>query len=316
MALMEKAVKFLKIIGNGPKSNRDYTCQEAFNLMQALIDGDIFSDAQLGALLLMMRRKTTTADELKGFLDAWEDRFPPQDRWSQQMSLLLANPFDGKKRSIALSSLAACSLVKQGIPVVIGGVDRLGPKFGATEQQLFQASKTHKLPIDQKYHPVLWDACELYPFYRPLIKLRNQLGFRSFLHTIEKCVNPYKATHAILTLHHDPYIERFIHMAQTRFESATLLFGEEGSADLCWKKPTRYIRVTGDIIEDGQIDPAEWQLPQLCSQRPGGVENTIAFWTTALTDPQSSEAVWLQAQTALLRFALGEGQHPYELFTR
>lgn len=298
---MHPAVKFLKIIGNGPHSNRNYTYEEAFALMEALIDGTIFSQAQLGALWLMMRRKTTTQEELMGFLDAWEKSFPPQANTTP--SLLIANPFDGKKRSVYLSPLAACSIVKQGIPVIIGGAPDLGPKYGVTEQQLLTHPRIKDLPLTDL--PTLWNAHEQYPFYKALTASRNEIGLRSFLHTIEKCVNPFGATHAILTLHHEPYIERFIHIAQTRFQSATLLFGEEGSADLCWKKPTRYIRVNKDVIEEGVIDPQEWQLANLSTARPGGVDNTLTFWKTALTQKDSQEKRWITAQESLLWFALG-----------
>jgi anthranilate phosphoribosyltransferase len=307
---MDKAVRFLKIIGNGPKSHRDYTEKEAFALMEAIMEETVFSEAQLGALWLMMRNKTTTKDELMGILDAWETKFPPAIK--QDKTLLLGNPFDGKKRSVSLSPFAACLLEQAGNSVYMGGVPGLGPKFGNTEAELFANFN----PAKKLQTPTVWNANTLYPFYKSLIPSRNEIGLRSFMHTIEKCINPFGASHAILTLHHEPYIERFIHLAQTRFDSATLVFGEEGSCDLCLRKPTRYIRVTGSNIEENTLSLEDFPLKQLPSLKPGTIQQTVYFWKKALTEPSSDEAQWIIAQTALLLFALGQKKNLTENITQ
>ncbi|OED34324.1 hypothetical protein AB834_06835 [PVC group bacterium (ex Bugula neritina AB1)] len=286
--------------------------------MSLLIFEKAFSRENLGALFLLMRRKTTTKDEIKGFLDAWEQAYPSPFKPFNTRSLLVSSPFDGKKRSVYLSPLVAGLLQEAGIPVVVGGARGIGPKYGLTERDLFSSENPflQNIPLSLENYPVLWDACELYSFYEELISSRNEVGLRSFLHTIEKLLNPYGATHAILTLHHEPYVGRYFYAMEGRIENVTLVFGEEGTSDICWKRPTRYIRKIGQKKVEGFIDPKEWGLPKLDTHRPGGLKETSLFWEKALKDKGSSENIWVQAQQSFFKFALGEGDSPFDIFQK
>ncbi len=187
----------------------------------------------------------------------------------------------------------------------IGGCENLGPKYGLTSKQLFDH------PDLQAYQkPHLWDARSLFPFYDYCLESRNEIGLRSFLHTIEKCINPYGARHAILTIHHEPYIERFVSILQKRFTSGLLFWGEEGSCDLSFRKPSKYICVTPDRILEGEYDISE--LRKSVSFRPGNSETTLKFWHTAIEDRDSKEAECIISQMAVLLLAMGGNNFIFE----
>ncbi|MBF0199534.1 MAG: hypothetical protein HQL32_17595, partial [Planctomycetes bacterium] len=281
----------------------DFTSEEARKTMNLLMDNQ-FSQAQLGALFLVMRKKTMTSEEFDTFLDAWHTKYPPGK--CVPSSLLLGNPFDGKKRSLPMSLFAAIILEQVGHPVFVGGTEGLGPKYGLGGGEVLASLKEScgtKLSLFPKY----WDQDELFPFCKEVKEARNQIGLRSFLHTIEKCVNPFGAENAILTLHHQPYIERFVNYAQKNFKCSLLFFGDEGAADLGLRKAHQAIRVRGDQIEESQVDAKDFALEELKSEYSCTMEDCLKFWQKALIEGSSKELNWLKVHVALLLYALGKG---------
>lgn len=239
-------VRLLKVIGNGPRSARDYTREESFQLMECLMSRQMTS-AQLGALFLSMRKKTTTELELLAFIEAWQTAYKEKG----ELDLFVGSPFDGKARTLFLSPWAWSVLsMELGVRLSLGGSNEIGPKQGVRESQLLSF-----LPLSLRDNIFLWDASKEYDFYDSCLNERNEIGLRSFLHTVEKCVTPYRCPYAFLTIHHRPYIERFIRLAQNFFETSFIVIGEEGTTDLMWYRPTVIIKVSRTQVDHMTLPP-------------------------------------------------------------
>jgi anthranilate phosphoribosyltransferase len=65
------AARFIKEIGRGKNGARSMSRDDAHDLYQAMLDGRV-SDLELGGILLSMRIKGESVDEIAGFLDAAE----------------------------------------------------------------------------------------------------------------------------------------------------------------------------------------------------------------------------------------------------
>ncbi|MET0980575.1 MAG: DNA-binding protein YbiB, partial [Telluria sp.] len=70
------AARFIKEIGRGVKGARSMTREDAAALYGAMLEGRV-SDLELGAILLAMRIKGESVEELAGFMDAAEVSFAP-----------------------------------------------------------------------------------------------------------------------------------------------------------------------------------------------------------------------------------------------
>ena len=70
------AARFIKEIGRGVKGARSMTRDDARQLYAAMLDGRV-SDLELGGILLAMRIKGESVDEIAGFMDAAEASFAP-----------------------------------------------------------------------------------------------------------------------------------------------------------------------------------------------------------------------------------------------
>ncbi|MFX7977252.1 hypothetical protein ABTK65_20635, partial [Acinetobacter baumannii] len=66
----------IKEVGRGARGARDLTRAQAENLFGAMLDG-VVPDLELGALLIALRVKGESADEVAGFLAAMQARTTP-----------------------------------------------------------------------------------------------------------------------------------------------------------------------------------------------------------------------------------------------
>ena len=73
------AARFIKEIGRGKNGARSMTRDDACALYRAMLDGRV-SDLELGGILLSMRIKGESVDEIAGFLDAAEASFARRRR--------------------------------------------------------------------------------------------------------------------------------------------------------------------------------------------------------------------------------------------
>ena len=63
------AARFIKEIGRGKKGARSLSRDDAFALYAAMLDGRV-ADLELGGIMLAMRIKGESVDEIAGFLEA------------------------------------------------------------------------------------------------------------------------------------------------------------------------------------------------------------------------------------------------------
>ena len=110
---------FIKEIGRGPKGSKPLTAEQAESLFGDMMDGRV-PDLELGAIILSMRIKAESLDELLGFQRALDARtarvaVPPGPR------LVVLPTYNGARRQANLMPLVALLLARAGVPVLIQG---------------------------------------------------------------------------------------------------------------------------------------------------------------------------------------------------
>ena len=109
----------IKEIGRGPKGSKPLTVEQAESLFGDMMDGRV-PDLELGAILLSMRIKAESREELLGFQRALDARthhiaVPPGPR------LVVLPTYNGARRQANLMPLVALLLAREGVPVLIQG---------------------------------------------------------------------------------------------------------------------------------------------------------------------------------------------------
>ncbi|MFC5475949.1 DNA-binding protein YbiB [Paraherbaspirillum soli] len=237
------AARFIKEIGRGKDGARSLSRADAHALYAAMLDGRV-SDLELGGILLAMRIKGESVDEIAGFLDAAEASFtqialPPELASNTPRYAPVVIPsYNGARRMANLTPLLALLLAREGVPVLVHGVssdpgrvtsaeilDALGlPPCNSIDQvkQCFQQRLPAFMPIEV-----------LAPKMARLLAMRRVLGVRNSTHTLVKIMQPFVAPALRLTSYtHPEYLEMltayFTTAAATERGDVFLMRGTEG----------------------------------------------------------------------------------------
>jgi anthranilate phosphoribosyltransferase len=109
----------LKEIGRGARGARDLTREQARELFGQLLDGAV-PDLERGAILIAMRIKGESLDELLGFVEAMQAGAARVQAPEGPRTVVLPT-FNGARKQANLMPLVAMLLAREGIPVLIHG---------------------------------------------------------------------------------------------------------------------------------------------------------------------------------------------------
>lgn len=231
------AARFIKEIGRGKKGSRSLTRDEAFQLYEAMLDGRV-SDLELGAIMLAMRIKGESVDEIAGFLDAGEQSFDKLQAPKGEFAPVVIPSYNGSRQMPNLTPLLALLLARRGVPVLIHGVtvdpgrvttaeilQALGFGFAQSVQEAEQGLARHE--------PVFMPIKALAPSMSRLLAMRRILGVRNSTHTLVKIIQPFAGPALRLTSYtHPEYLEMlssyFANAAPVERGDAFLMRGTEG----------------------------------------------------------------------------------------
>ncbi|MDB5793718.1 MAG: ybiB [Noviherbaspirillum sp.] len=231
------AARFIKEIGRGKKGARSMSREDAFQLYAAMLDGRV-SDLEMGGIMLAMRIKGESVDEIAGFLDAAENSFDKLSVPAGVHAPVVIPSYNGSRQMANLTPLLAMLLAREGVPVLIHGVEtdpgrvttaeileQLGVHF-AHDRQAAAAQFARREPV---FMPI--DA--LAPRLAYLLSLRRILGVRNSTHTLVKIMQPFSGPALRLTSYtHPEYLamlsEYFGTAAPAARGDAFLMRGTEG----------------------------------------------------------------------------------------
>jgi anthranilate phosphoribosyltransferase len=231
------AARFIKEIGRGVKGARSMTREDAKLLYGAMLDGRV-SDLELGGILLAMRIKGESVEEIAGFMDAAESSFAPLPTPPGDFAPVLIPSYNGARKLANLTPLLALLLAREGVPVLVHGVQEdpgrvttaeifaemgIGPS-GSTADMLdaFAAGRPCFMPIER-----------LAPELAHQLSLRRILGVRNSTHTLVKILQPFEGPALRLVSYtHPEYLamltEYFATAAPHARGDAFLMRGTEG----------------------------------------------------------------------------------------
>ena len=202
----------IKEVGRGARGARDLTREQAEGLFGDILDGRV-PDLQLGALLIALRVKGESADEVAGFLAAMQARTAAMTAPDGPRTVLLPS-FNGARKQANLMPLVARRLAREGVPVLIFGRHDFDSRISPFEllralglpasdsladaQARLRDERLAVLPL-QLLNPGL-DA---------LMALRPRLGLRNSGHSLAKLLDPFPQGRAVrvIAVTHPEYLD-------------------------------------------------------------------------------------------------------------
>ena len=189
------AAPFIREVGRGKKGARDMSRDDARAVYEAMLEGRV-SDLELGALLIGMRIKGESVDEIAGFLDAAEASFELLHAPESDFAPIVIPSYNGSRQMPNLTPLLALLLAREGVPVLVHGVTNdpgrvttaeilgeLGVKPSA-DARAATAAMTRNEPA---FLPIASLAHKLHQ----MLQLRRVLGLRNSTHTLVKILQPF-----------------------------------------------------------------------------------------------------------------------------
>lgn len=229
--------RFIKEIGRGRKGARDMSRQDACELYAAMLDGRV-PDLELGGILLAMRIKGESVEEIAGFLDAAEASFERLNAPAGAYAPIVIPSYNGSRQMPNLTPLLALLLARAGAPVLMHGVttDPGRVTSGEILRELGHAPVGDGREAEQGMaagRPVFIPIDALAPRMAHLLSLRRRLGVRNSTHTLVKMLQPFQGPALRLTSYtHPEYLEMlseyFATAAPPGRGDAFLMRGTEG----------------------------------------------------------------------------------------
>lgn len=225
------AARFIKEIGRGKKGARSLSRDDAYQLYAAMLDGRV-SDLELGGIMLAMRIKGESVDEIAGFLDAAEASFEQLPLPAGEYAPVVIPSYNGSRQMANLTPLLALLLAREGVPVLIHGVTRDPGRV--TTAEILQAlgfAFSHGIAqveasLSQR-EPAFMPIEILAPRMARLLAMRRVLGVRNSTHTLVKIMQPFVGPALRLASYTHP---EYLAMLTTYF--TTMAPGERGDAFL------------------------------------------------------------------------------------
>jgi anthranilate phosphoribosyltransferase len=231
------AARFIKEIGRGKNGARSMNRDDAHDLYQAMLDGRV-SDLELGGVLLSMRIKGESVEEIAGFLDAAEAAFEPLTAPPGPFAPVVIPTYNGARKMANLTPLLAMLLAREGVPVLVHGVSSDLGRVATAEvfAELGVSASRHRAEAEEAMSQgrvafITIDA--LAPKLAYMLSLRRRLGVRNSTHTLVKIMQPFAgAALRLVSYTHPEYLEMlgeyFTTAALHERGDAFLMRGTEG----------------------------------------------------------------------------------------
>ena len=201
---------FIAALGRGKTLSRSLSIEEADEAMAMILRGEVLPE-QIGALLMLLRIKEESPEEIAGFVRAARNSFdipkgaPKVDLdWSS---------YAGKRRQLPWFLLSALILARQGIKIFMHGTEGHTPGRVYTRATLemlgypvahsLDEAADHIGKLNIAYVPLEY----LSPKLKELIELRPIFGLRSPVHTLSRMLNPFSAPYMLQGIFHPGYME-------------------------------------------------------------------------------------------------------------
>jgi anthranilate phosphoribosyltransferase len=286
---------------------RDLTIEEAEALMTVLAEGEA-SDAQIGGLLIALRMKGVTGQELAGFAKALRARSEGVDH--HHPHLIDTCGTGGGCPSFNISTAAALVAAGAGAKVAKHGnravtsacgsadvLEALGAKLDLSSELL--------LELLDEVGIAFFFAPSHHPALRHVGRARKELGVRTVFNQLGPLLNPAGAKRQIIGVYQESLLEPMAEaLSLLGAEWALVLRGTDELDEVSPRSSTQYVQVKDGQVDRGMFETNDFGLSPVpdTALLPGdSIQENAAILVEAVSDPESvrSQAVLPSASLAI-----------------
>jgi len=203
---------YIKEIGRGAAGSTNLGREEAEQLYAAILDGGV-PDLELGAIMLALRMKGESRDEMSGFLRAVDSRIHALDRPAVEARPIVLPSYNGARKGANLTPLLALMLQRFGVPVLVHGLlegfGRVSSGRVLRELGVMPASTLGQVQLSLEKEGLAFAPLSiLCPGLSDQLALRARLGLRNCAHSLVKMLDPFRGEGVLIAAAtHPPYLD-------------------------------------------------------------------------------------------------------------
>jgi anthranilate phosphoribosyltransferase len=307
--LMDEATvaRYIREIGRGRNAAGELSRDDARSLFAAILGG-VVPDLQVGAVMIALRVKGESLDELAGFAAACEASYNHLHALDDGSVPIVIPSYNGARQLPNLVPLLALTLAREGIPVFIHGVTRDAGRVTTREildemgiEASMSSSEARARLATRRFAFMPIEV--LAPEIAAVLALRAVLGVRNSAHTLAKMLQPFAGPAVrIVSVTHPDYLVRMREYFTAHDTSALLLRGAEGEAVA---HPRREPAI--EWVHEGRSEtwkaetPEDRPTPELPSDRDA---TTTARWIEAVLAGKAPMPLAIEHQLACCKRAV------------
>lgn len=283
---------WLHALARGPRGSRGLDTQQARTLMDWLLHGRL-SDAQAGAVLVALRLKGESQEELEGFARAVLDVVP---RLETSRAVICLSTLNGTRRLPNQVPLLAACLQRRGLPVLVLGAEQDDgrahtlPLWRALDMAVADGPGQAARSLQEGGTTYL-DLDLLSPELRRVLRWREQLGVRNSAHAVAKLLAPVRGPSLLLTSYtHADYAPRMAHVLSALRQPALIGRGCEGEVPAHPERASQWLQVdAAGALQAGADEDTPTDDPAALRARAAaqGLQDTLAWSRSLLREPEA-----------------------------
>lgn len=288
---------FIRILGRGPGRSRSLTRCEAEDAMRIMLSGSADREA-VGALLMLLRMKGETAEEIAGFAQAACASLGDMPKADLDWPSYAA----GRTRGLPWLLLSAKLVAQAGHRVLIhgwNGPDAAVRRGLAGAGIAVAASSEHADRLLDRDGIAYLPLEQLSPALFNLLNLRDVLGLRSCINTVSRMLNPCQAPASVQGVFHPSYRELQADAAQLLgWKALSVIKGGGGEFELHPSKAITAFGLRHSTAWEAVL-PARTSDIRRLADGPADPAALSELWDGTRPDPFAEEIVLGTAELAL-----------------
>jgi anthranilate phosphoribosyltransferase len=246
-------------------SGRDLSVGESAWAMQRVMAGEATS-AQLAGLLVALRIKGETVDEIVGFRDAVLENALPLD--IDPMALdIVGTGGDPYGAVFNISSVASIIAASAGVPVVKHGNRGASSKSGASDVLTslgidISLSPERVAAVFREVGITFAFAGLFHPGFRHAGPTRSELGISTLFNVLGPLCNPARPEASAVGVAHLERVPLMVGVFQTRGATALVYRGDDGIDKLTTTGHSHIWEVSRGLVTEHDLDPRDLGIPQ------------------------------------------------------
>ncbi|NQX17724.1 anthranilate phosphoribosyltransferase [Rathayibacter sp. VKM Ac-2857] len=260
---MSETLSWPRILGSLLDSS-DLSVSEATWAMERVMQGEA-TPAQLAGLLIALRAKGETVDEIVGFRDAILEHAVPLD--VDPMALDIVGTGGDRFGTVNISSTASIIAAAAGTPVIKHG-NRAASSSSGSSDVLAALGVDLTLPAERvaevfrRTNIAFLFAAMFHPGFRHAGPVRAELGVPTVFNFLGPLCNPARPEASAVGVAHLDRVPLFVGVFQTRGATALVFRGDDGLDELSTTGHSHIWEVSRGSVVEHDLDPRDLGIPR------------------------------------------------------